>query len=63
MAIVDQEERKVFRGLFYGYLEMLHRQIGYDPLLPSVVPWLAAMYADINTRLWKKGREQEGGEL
>ena len=62
--IVGEEERKVFRGLFHGYLEMLHRQIGYDPLLPSAVPWLAAMYADVNTRLWKDGWEKlkrEGG--
>ena len=63
--MVTEEESKVFRGLFYGYLEMLHRQIGFDPLLPSVVPWLAAMYADVNTRLWKEGNKvkEKGGAL
>lgn len=55
--MVTEEESKVFRSLFYGYLEMLHRQIGFDLLLPSAVPWLAAMYADVNTRLWEEGEK------
>ncbi len=59
MKEVDLDRNEVFRCLFCGYYDMFQSKLKQPaPWHKSWVMWVAAMYADLNTKLWESGKEK-----